>query len=376
MVEFPGRFAAAALLPGTGATGFDPCLVGRSALWAFHGENDNAGGGVFDASQLTAWVDGVASCPEPHPVAQLTMYVGQGHNVWARTLSLQAMSDPAFDTFAYGGGMVVDTVPYAPDLYTWLLQHDLPEVYAGPDITVSEDDVTFDLHAQVEDFDPVAFTWTQTSGPAMTLTNADSATVTVSALAVGTHTFRVFALDADDQYDEDVLTVEVVEGTPPDESESASDSDSESASASDSESASDSDSDSGTGSSSSSTSGDETSGDTSTGGEGSSGGSSSGTSGDSDATSSGGDPASTSGADPSSTSDSASGSGSEGGQSTASSASDTTTPGGSEGTGEDTGEGGGADDGGGCSTGGRDYGPAHWMLGLLGLGLRRRRCQA
>lgn len=349
MVDFPGRFAAAALLPGTGATGNDPCLVGRTALWAFHGENDFAGNGTFDPAQLAAWVDGVANCPAPHPVAQLTMYQGQGHNVWARTINLQAMMDPALDTFTYGGGTVVDTIPFAPDLYTWLLEFDLPDVYAGPDITVTEDEMSFDLTAQVEDDDPVAFTWTQTAGPALTLTNDDTATVTVSNLAVGTYTFRVFALDADNQYDEDFVSVEVVEGPPPDE----------------------------TSSSSSSTGGDETTGDTegSTGSTSTDGSSStsaaSTTSGsDTDSTSGGDDTGPTSGG--ASTSGSASASGSDSGQTSASTASDTTTPGGDS-SGGDTDGTGGANGGGGCSTGGPTSGAPLWMLGLLGLAIRRRR---
>ena len=234
----PNRFAAAAVMPaGAGMEIIDAaCSHGQQAFWAFHGEDD---GGAFLPQSMINYVNAYNACPEPHPAARLTMYLDAGHNVWTQTIQPDlGMDDP------------VDAAwdPYDVDVYTWLLQYDKPRVFAGANFVVSEDDVQFDIVASVEDDDAVSWSWTQTSGSAMTLANADESTLTVSELVVGTHMFEVRVQDADDQIDVDEVQVVVVAGGGGESSSSGGSSSSGETSGTGSGSGSGSDSDSGSGS--------------------------------------------------------------------------------------------------------------------------------
>jgi len=358
-VNDPGRYAAVALLPGVGAGSADPetpgpCDVGRTALWAFHGDND--GVEYFDPDDLARFVQDVAECPEPHPVAQLTMYQGAGHNVWARTINpADGMDDPVYDGYTLPNTTVIPTVPYDVDLYTWLQQYDLPEVSAGPDFTVTADEDSFDIAAFITDDDSVTFEWTQTAGALLTLTGEDSQTLTVSALAEGVYDFRLFVVDADDQYDEDTVTITVLPAEGGSESESDGTTSTDGTTTTDGESSTSGASAGETGSGSSGgVSGSSGTGDA-TASAGSSGTSDSGTA--SDTASSASDSAS--GDDSASASD-------DDGSASASDSDD------SAGEDTDTDTGGANSSDGGCAAAGH---PSHslWMLGLFGLASVRRR---
>lgn len=371
-VNDPGRYAAVALLPGVGAGSPDPdtpgpCDVGRTALWAFHGDND--GVQYFDPDDLARFVQNVADCPEPHPVAQLTMYQGAGHNVWARTINpADGMDDPVYDGYTLPNTTVIPTVPYDVDLYTWLQQFDLPEVSAGPDFSVTEDEDSFDITAFITDDDAVSFEWTQTEGDLLTLAGENTQTLTVSALAEGTYEFRVFALDADDQYDEDTVTITVLPAKGGSESEGEAESDG--TTSTDGETSDGETSDSGT--TTGATSGSTSSVDTDS--SGSSGAASGSSSSDTTQTSTGssseteGSSASdtaSSASDSASGDDSASASGNDG-SATASDSDD------SAGEDTDTDTGGANSSDGGCAAGGHPR-DGLWMLGLFGLAAVRRR---
>ncbi len=364
LVDHPGRYAAASMLPGIGVTGSDPCNVGRTALWSFHGDLDQAGSGAFDPGPLTTWMASVRDCPEPHPDVELTMYVNAGHNVWSRTIDpLQGQDDPVYEEFPYQGGMLFDTIPYEPDIYTWLLQYDLPEVSAGPDFEVTTDDDSFEILAFITDDDPVEFTWTQTAGDPLTLTDADTQTLTVSDLVEGEYTFNVFALDADDQYDSDEVTITIVPGM-------GGGSESESEGSSSSSTGGDGSSSTG-GFGSSSTGGGDAGLSTSTGGDDTTTGATSTGSGSPSGSGSASDSDSDSDPSAGSASDSASG----GSASDSNSGSATATAGDSDGadTDGDSNGGGASSDSGGCTVGGSPA-PSLWMLGLFGfVAVRRRR---
>jgi MYXO-CTERM domain-containing protein len=74
---------------------------------------------------------------------------------------------------------------------------------------VEADDLDFSLTATAIDDDAVTYAWTQLSGPALTLTNADTAAVTVSDLVPGDYTFQIELVDADDMFDRDSVFVTV-----------------------------------------------------------------------------------------------------------------------------------------------------------------------
>ncbi len=363
----PGRYAAVALLPGVGAGSPDPetpgpCDMGRTALWAFHGDNDTVE--YFDPDDLARFVQDVADCPEPHPVAQLTMYQGAGHNVWARTINpADGMDDPVYDGYTLPNTTVIPTVPYDVGLYTWLQQYDLPEVSAGPDFSVTADEGSFDIAAFITDDDAVTFEWTQTDGDPLTLSGEDTQTLTVSALVEGSYDFRVFALDADDQYDEDTVTITVLPAEGGGESESEGTTGTDGTTSTDGTT----NGESSTGASPGSTS---SSADTETSGasDGATGSSSGAATSDSASSSSGGGTDSGSASQTAgSASDSASGDDSASGNSDSASAS-----GSDDSSGEDTDTGGANSSDGGCNAGGPPP-QGLWMLGLFGLACVRRR---
>ena len=207
----PERFAAAATVPGMGiiTEPHDPCDMGRVAFWAHHGENDNAGGGQFNATRMARWMDELRACPGPRPYPRFTMYPSFGHSTWLPSINPTYVR-PTLSTFPVNGG-TIDLDPNDITLYDWMLQYDLPEVSAGPDMEVSAAAGTITLSASVVDDDSVGFSWTQTGGSPLTLTNENTATLSVSDLQQGTYTFEVFAVDSDGQYDSDEVVVEIVD---------------------------------------------------------------------------------------------------------------------------------------------------------------------
>lgn len=356
------RMAAGTAGPGGVITESDfGCRLGDTPLWAFHGENDddsNVAPGAFDpcfvarnisrANQPDLYDDVYPTCAArlelPFPQSRMTMWQNTAHNAWT----------PAFENVTQGFGTAAwtademcgfetnwvqyDPMEYPDGVYTWLLEHDRPGVNAGGSVTVPGDMDSFTLTPEVIDDDTWTATWEQLSGPAVTMTPGMDGAVDVTGFEYdATYSFRVFVVDADNQWEEDTVDVtiepEVIEGGS---------------------------------SSSSSSGGSSSSGDDTTGGSGSTGGGSGSSGGDT----TGGASVSTSGTVGSSASDSASGSGGGPGD-----GSESVTASGSAGsTGDadtDTDSGGQSSSSGGCRVGGES--PLGWMLLLGLLGLRRRR---
>jgi MYXO-CTERM domain-containing protein len=199
IAAYPDRFAAVSVMPGIApavATA-NACDLGGQNVWAFHGEND---GGAFVPQQMINFYNAFTACPEPHPNGRLTMYLNAGHNVWTRTIEPAQGMDDAVDPAYFA---------YDIDLYSWLMLHDKPIVDGGADVIVEADALDFSLTATAIDDDAVTYAWTQLSGPALTLTNADTAVVTVSDLVPGDYTFQIELVDADDMFDRDDVFVTV-----------------------------------------------------------------------------------------------------------------------------------------------------------------------
>lgn len=210
LVSYPHGFAAVSMMPGIAGAGEHAavCDMTEQNMWIFHGEND---GGAFPPVGMVSLGNLFSQCPEPKPTPRITVYQGLGHDVWTPTISPEiGMSAPVLETFN-AQGVIVDLDPYDVDLYTWLLQHDKPVVDAGSDVEATMADAHVQLHATTEDDDAVEYTWTQTSGSAMTLANTDTATIDVSGFQVGAYTFEVLVVDADGQHDVDEVTLTIVE---------------------------------------------------------------------------------------------------------------------------------------------------------------------
>lgn len=239
----PRRFAGVAPMPG-GVVDVDiGCRFEDTALWVFHGENDadgNLGPGVFSPCAIVQYVHMheqpqlypqhaacTASIGSIRPPARMTMFYDVGHFAWVEAV------DPIFEGFPaeewasdQGCGFGVDYREYeaaldADGVYTWFASLDRPDVEAPADLDVLDDVGTVPLTAEITDDDPITWLWTQTAGPAATLVNADTDTLQVSGLqGDASYTFEVLAVDADQQWDVDEVTIAVTAVPDPETSSS------------------------------------------------------------------------------------------------------------------------------------------------------------
>ncbi len=231
----PRRFTAVAPLPGGQVQGGVTCGFEDTALWVFHGANDNNGNlgpGVFnpcvvvdytaiynDPATYPQYPACVAAVGQPRPVGRITMFFNVGHSSWVQAINPIGSGFPAtewpsdqgcgFDNLAFRDYSAASD----PDgLYSWFLALDRPDVTASADVEVPGDGSEVEVFATTIDDDAITYTWTQIAGPAATLDGADGATVTVSDLMPLTaYTFEVLAVDADDQWDRDQVIVTVLE---------------------------------------------------------------------------------------------------------------------------------------------------------------------
>ncbi len=228
----PRQFTAAVPTPGGQVGGLVSCDFADTAFWVFHGEDDqdgNLGPGVFNPcdqvemlyaynnpDQYPADPACVAAVGQPRPIGRMTMYYNVGHSSWVQTIdpinagfgALEWLSDQ-------GCGFDVDFREYSAandsdGIYSWFLALDRPDVTAPDDTDVVPSETQ--LVATVVDDDAVAYTWTQTAGPAATMANADSAALDLSDLQPLTdYSFEVLAVDDDGQWDRDEVTIHVTE---------------------------------------------------------------------------------------------------------------------------------------------------------------------
>lgn len=206
----PDRFAAIAIMPGINGVPADRvCDLTQQNIWAFHGQND---GNPFNPIGIVDLITQFDACPSPHPNARLTIYTGAGHDVWTRTFRpASGMANATLTTYNLRG-VNVPLDPYNVDLYTWLLTHDKPLVSAGPDLEGVTGEV-IELSAVADDDDTFTTTWTQTSGPAVAISNASGLVASFEPSAAGVYEFRIELVDADGQWDDDTLLVTIGEGT-------------------------------------------------------------------------------------------------------------------------------------------------------------------
>lgn len=242
---YPRRFTAVAPAPGGVVESFDAsCYFQDTALWAFHGETDSEGilgAGVFNPCNMAnvvyqydnpgLWVTSpqcLSIVGEPRPPGRMTMFDNVGHFAWVQTVDPIGSGFPASEWAAdQGCGIPAPYRQYAAALdsdgvYSWFLSLDRPRVVAPDDLLVDVPEVS--LPATITDDDPVTITWTQTAGPAATLTDADTATLAVSGLLpLQAYTFEVYVLDADEQWDLDEVVVTTGEFAPAGGSSSSGD---------------------------------------------------------------------------------------------------------------------------------------------------------
>ncbi len=179
----PNELAAIAPVAGWG-TGADACIIseGNVSVWAFHGDQDN----VIKYSWGVDIFNRIQNClPTTTGEMKFTTYEGVGHNSWWMTY----LEDNSWHT---------------PNLYEWLLTQrrssgGLPVADAGPDknIQLPTNLVTLQGSGTDSDGTIVAYNWRKASGPAATLSNANTAELTASALVAGTYVFELTVTDDD-----------------------------------------------------------------------------------------------------------------------------------------------------------------------------------
>ncbi|MEP2771630.1 MAG: PKD domain-containing protein [Fulvivirga sp.] len=159
------------------------CVISERKIpvWAFHGDQDNT---VGYPSGL-AMFNSIADCTDPTPTSELlfTTYEGVGHNSWSR----------AYRT---------DNSLHSPNLYEWFLTKTLsgnPTANAGADkeITLPTNSITLSGSGSDTDGSITTYSWSKLSGPSATLTNANSATLSLSNLLEGTYVFELTVTDND-----------------------------------------------------------------------------------------------------------------------------------------------------------------------------------
>lgn len=187
------KVAAAAIVCGSSNNTGKACSFGLTNLpvWAFHGDAD----GTVSVNKSIRMVDAINNCnPAPNPLAKLTIYPGVGHNSWDR---------------AY----LTDNSLHTPNLYQWLLQfrNDGIVVNAGDDKTVNLPTTTTTLTgtASIPNGTITSWAWTKVNGPAASMSNASTPTLSLTNLVAGVYTFRltVTASNGETAQDDVVLTV-------------------------------------------------------------------------------------------------------------------------------------------------------------------------
>jgi predicted esterase len=199
--DFPTMFATAT--PICGGYNSVPKAVNiageKLPVWAFHGDADP----VVPIGRTKNMVNAINSCsPIPTPKALFTIYAGVNHNSWDRAYT-------------------ADHSYHSPNIYEWMMSHTnttrkgnkVPVATAGADKTISTTTLTISGNATDTDGSISKYAWTQMSGPASTMTNTTSRTLTLSGLTDGTYYFRLTATDNSGNCDSDYIMVKVLSGT-------------------------------------------------------------------------------------------------------------------------------------------------------------------
>jgi predicted esterase len=198
--DYTKLFAAAAPVCGSNNTLSKACLIAAENLpiWAFHGDRD----GTVPMSRSVNMVNAINNCsPTPNPKAKLTIYAGLGHNVWDRAYAL-------------------DHTYHNPNIYEWMMSftntsnggNKIPSANAGADINSGSTSVTVNGSGIDSDGSISSYEWIKIAGPAATLSNAATKSLTASNLASGTYIFRLRVTDNSGNSDSDYVKVTVGSG--------------------------------------------------------------------------------------------------------------------------------------------------------------------
>jgi hypothetical protein len=197
--DLPALFAAIAPVCGGYNNLSLACGIASENLpvWAFHGDKDT----VVPYSKSLNMVNAINNCtPKPSPLAKFTLYAGVGHNAW----------DKAY---------LPDNTIHTPNVYEWLMSftnvinrgNKIPNANAGADKITSSKTISLAGSGIDTDGSISSYVWKKVTGPAATLTNSTSASLSLSNLVVGDYCFSLQVKDNSGNTDTDYIKVTVTQ---------------------------------------------------------------------------------------------------------------------------------------------------------------------
>jgi len=196
VAAFPQKVAAAVPVCGGYNSVSKACIYANNniPIWASHGDKDT----VVPMARTVNMINAINACnPAPNPAPIMTIYPNVAHNAW---------------DFAYRTNNSLHT----PNVYEWMMGFTKGGVAVSAGL-----DVVLNLPTNSTNITGVATTssgiitsyaWTKVSGPAVTLANASSITVSLSGMVTGVYTFRLTATNSLSQTNSDLVKVTVISG--------------------------------------------------------------------------------------------------------------------------------------------------------------------
>jgi len=194
--SFPQKVAALAPICGGYNTLSWACIYQQNniPIWAFHGDADS----VVPISRTTNMINAINACtPAIIPAPIYTIYPGVWHDAW---------------NYAYR----TDNSLHTPNVYEWMMGQVKQgvSVSAGADkfISLPTNSTTVTGAASTTTGTITSYLWTKVSGPAVTMTNTNTPTLSLSNMVEGVYIFRLTATNSAAQSAFDEVKVSVFSG--------------------------------------------------------------------------------------------------------------------------------------------------------------------
>lgn len=192
---YPEVFAASVPICSGGNVLSKACAIAAEniPIWAFHGTADD----VVSYTVTTKMIDAINACtPKPNPLAKYTLFSGVNHNAWDKTYK-ETNALTWMLSFTNGSSTPTTTTNVAP------------VANAGADRATSSTSISVAGSGTDKDGRIVSYQWIKYDGADVTLTNANSPTVTVSGMKDGKYFLRLTVTDDKGATDYDNMQIAV-----------------------------------------------------------------------------------------------------------------------------------------------------------------------
>lgn len=192
---YPEVFAASVPICSGGNVLSKACAIAAEniPIWAFHGTADD----VVSYTVTTKMIDAINACtPKPNPLAKYTLFSGVNHNAWDKTYK-ETNALTWMLSFTNGSSTPTTTTNVAP------------VADAGADRATSSTSISVAGSGTDKDGRIVSYQWIKYDGADVTLTNANSPTVTVSGMKDGKYFLRLTVTDDKGATDYDNMQIAV-----------------------------------------------------------------------------------------------------------------------------------------------------------------------